>query len=97
MKKLFLALLILMIAACARTYSTKSSFAQQERQRWQAQAEKGSPEAQYRFGNTYCCGNNGFFDTGKAIEWWCRAAKQGHIPSKKALSLYDKSGSCKIQ
>jgi len=97
MKKLFLALLILLIVACARTYATKTSFAQQERQRWQAQADRGDPEAQFRLGNAYCCGSNGFFDTKKAIQWWCRAARQGHEKSKKALIQHDKGGRCKLK
>lgn len=95
MKKLAVFLLCLLIVSCARTYSTKTSHAQDERHHWQAQAEEGDPEAQYRLGNAYCCGNgDGFFDTQKAIEWWCKAVKQDHEKAKQALSQYAKSKSC---
>lgn len=95
MKKLTICLLCLLVVSCSRVYSTKTFHAQDERHHWQAKAEAGDPEAQYQLGNAYCCGNSdGFFDTEKAIEWWCKAAKQGHLKAEQALSRHAKSKNC---
>lgn len=72
---------------------TKVEQANAERERWQAAATDGDAEAQFRYGNTFCCGE-GFFDTDSAILWWCRAADQGHRQARQALIARQRESSC---
>ena len=70
------------------------SFAQDERARWAAAAQSGEAEAQFRMGQSYCCGDSGYFDTDIAVSWWCRAAAQGHVKAREALQNGAQTTSC---
>ncbi len=67
------------------------------RQRLLAPAEQGDAQAQYELGVSYCCGT-GYYDTVRAIEWWCKAAKQGHTLASRKLRKHlpstDNSSGC---
>lgn len=95
----------LFLAACAtgrdvqklsssRGIASKVSYAHAERQKWQSKAESNDAHAQFQMGNSYCCGDKGYFDTLKAIEWWCKASRQGHSKARQALLLHDKNKRC---
>ena len=106
MKKLVISIMCLFLAACATNknvqrlssshagISSKTSFAHSERRKWQAKAKANDANAQYHLGNSYCCGDSGYFDTEKAIEWWCKASRQGDMRARKALALHDHGKSC---
>ncbi len=94
MKILIILIICFILTSCAKVYDTKMSHAQDERIRWEEKAKKGEPEAQFRLGNAYCCGKNGFFDTQEAIKWWCKASQQGHLGAKKALIAHSKKNLC---
>jgi hypothetical protein len=49
-----------------------------ERKKLKELAEGGSAEAQYRLGQSYCCGQGGNYNNEKALNWFCQAAKRGH-------------------
>lgn len=53
----------------------------------QTLAEQGDVEAMYQIGNCYQNGEGVEQDIEKAVEWWQRAAKEGH---KKASELVKK-------
>ena len=72
---------------------TKVEQANAERERWQAAATDGDAEAQFRYGNTFCCGE-GFYDTDSAVLWWCRAADQGHPQARQALITQKAESRC---
>ncbi|MFO1435602.1 MAG: hypothetical protein U1F34_04300 [Gammaproteobacteria bacterium] len=59
-----------------------------ERERWAQMAEHGDAEAQYKLGNAYCCGTDGYWDTNVAIKWWCAAALRGHTQALAALATH---------
>ena len=52
-------------------------------------AQTGDPELQYQLGMKYATGDGVKQDDNKAIEWFRKAAEQGHEEAKKALSLYE--------
>lgn len=61
-----------------------------ERQLWEKRAVKGDPEAQYQLGRTICCGYGAFYDSAKALSWWCLAARVGHRDAQFEIGkLYD--------
>lgn len=61
------------------------SFDNSRRIALQDKAQAGNIEAQYQLGNSYCCGDSGFWDTKQAVYWWCQAAKQGHADAQVRL------------
>lgn len=89
--------LCLIVTGCAapNMTDTRVSYDNSARLVQTEDAEKGNPEAQFALGNSYCCGDGGFWDTKLAIEWWCRAAAQGHASAKARLAELD--ASCPIQ
>lgn len=62
----------------------------------QESALAGDREAQFRLGNTYCCGTSGGLDTNEAIRWWCLAAIQKHPGAIAALKKHDPRKTCPI-
>ena len=95
MKKIwFMILLCMILAACAANKApSKLSYDNSERLELRTAAEKGDREAQYRLGNSYCCGDTGgFWDTREAVKWWCRAAAQGQKEAEAAIARND--GKC---
>ena len=58
-------------AVGSTTYAVKAA----PRAELQPRAESGDADAQYELGKSYCCMGPGF-DTQKATEWLCRAARQ---------------------
>ncbi len=94
--KIFLTFfLCLFLTSCATHMNNRMSFAQAERIKWTAKAKADDADAQYRLGNAYCCGASGYFQTQKAIDWWCKASRKGHIEAQKALIKYDRTQQCK--
>lgn len=45
--------------------------------RWRYAAEGGDAEAQYQMGKAHCCGKRPYYNTYRALKWYCKAAKQG--------------------
>ncbi len=56
------------------------------RAQWRAAAEAGDVEAQFRLGESYCCGYGVGHDTARALYWMCRAGKQGHVEAQYELA-----------
>jgi len=81
------------VAACAAQPAVVSQ-SNADRLTLREAADKGDREAQYRLGNSYCCGAEGsFWDTKEAIKWWCKAAAQGQADATAALARV--GGACK--
>lgn len=57
-----------------------------ERDQYMQAARDGDPAAQYKVARTYCCGLGPFYNTRRAIDWFCRAARQGYVPAQLALA-----------
>lgn len=84
------------VAGCSHAPVTDNrvSYDNSTRVTLQEKAEKGDVDAQYDLGNSYCCGDNGFWDTKQAVYWWCLAAGQGHQDSKTRIDKV--GGKCPI-
>jgi TPR repeat protein len=92
------ALLCAALTACAfeQPMPTQANYDNSERRGLREVAEKGDKDAQYRLGNSYCCGpEGGFWDTKEAVKWWCKAAAQGHPDAAAAVSRV--GGNCDRQ
>ena len=63
----------------------KVSHSNKDRLRLLKPALGGDAQAQYELGESYCCGESGFWSTEEASKWWCKAAMQGHDEAKKRL------------
>jgi len=46
---------------------------------WLGPAMRGDVNAMYNLGEALCCGNRPLYNNVEALQWWCRAAKQGQI------------------
>lgn len=79
--------LCLVVAGCSTKPVTDNrvSYDNARRIALQESAEKGDAEAQYALGESYCCGEDGFWDTKQAIYWWCQAAAQSHPQANARL------------
>jgi TPR repeat protein len=83
----------LSVAGCStKKWDTRISYDNSNRVTLQESADTGDAEAQFQLGNSYCCGDGGFYDTAQAVEWWCKAAAQGHAAAKDKLA--EKQASC---
>ncbi len=51
-------------------------------------ATKGDAQAQYLLGQSYCCGYGAGTSTPKALDWFCRAALQGHGGAQYEMGRY---------
>jgi len=81
------ALLGLAMALLAGCGTTGPGAAEREtRSRWMSEAQRGGAEAQYRVGNSYCCGRGITHSTQRAVAWLCRAAVQGHRDAQFELA-----------
>jgi TPR repeat protein len=79
-------ILCLLLASCkAHMTDNVASYDNAKRVELQGKAAAGDKDAQYELGNSYCCGENGFWDTKQAVHWWCLAAGQGHEGAKARL------------
>ncbi len=94
MKIYFLFAICLLLSSCATHMNKKISYGQSERLKWGVQATANNPEAQFKLGNAYCCGKNGFFVTKTAVDWWCKASRQGHAGARKALAKHNRVQQC---
>jgi TPR repeat protein len=56
----------------------------------------GDRDAQFKFGNSFCCGSGAGLDTAEAIRWWCLAAIQDHPGALAALKKHDPRKTCPI-
>lgn len=74
---------LLLIAVVAMTLlggaRASENFPVESRAQWQAAAEQGDAEAQFKLGKSYCCGYGASYNTAKALYWLCKAGKQGHV------------------
>jgi TPR repeat protein len=77
----------LLLGSCKSVHVTDNvtSYDNAKRIDLQEKAAKGDKEAQYELGSSYCCGENGFWDTKQAVHWWCLAVGQGHDGAKARL------------
>ena len=53
---------------------------------YRAAAERGDADAQYNLGLCYAKGNGVKADMVEAVNWYRKAARQGHQDAKKALN-----------
>lgn len=61
-----------------------------KRERYVEYATKGDVYSQYQLAESYCCGDKSFNDNAKAVEWYCKAASNGHSKAMYRLGqLYD--------
>jgi hypothetical protein len=76
-----------LLAGCSAPISdNRIAYESAQRITHRERAEQGDKDAQYILGNSYCCGEGGFWDTGEAVTWWCKAAGQGHDGAKLRLA-----------
>jgi len=92
MRALFLLAMGLSLSGCLMNWY-HPFISEHTRATKKAAADAGDPAALYAMGDSYCCGpKGGYYDTEKAMAYWCRAAKMGHGPSMLALGkLYEDS------
>ena len=76
-RRLTVILLIAALGGCSTASLGRVDADNAARERLRAPAQQGDADAQFRLGNSYCCGT-GFYSTEEAIRWWCLAAAQGH-------------------
>ncbi len=91
MYKILLVSLFFLLTSCYNP--AKMLYDDYGRQTLTAKAEAGDSDAQYRLGESYCCGPQGYYyDTMKALHWWCKAALQGHAGAAFNVgNLYENS------
>lgn len=85
MPKFGIVLLVMMavavVASCSKT--EKAYDAEDARGVWEYKAiTLKDPEGMFRYGETFCCGDQEPFDTAKAVEWVCEAARKGYAPAQ---------------
>ncbi|HYD17035.1 MAG TPA: hypothetical protein VEF76_00985 [Patescibacteria group bacterium] len=78
--------LCLFAAACAKRGDTRIAYDNSNRIALEQQAKAGDPVAQFNFGESFCCGDSGFYDTAEAERWWCRSAAQGYAPAQQRVA-----------
>lgn len=81
MRGLVFLVAMLLLAACAGPVLNK-------RAELTPAANKGDAQAQYLLGKSYCCGYGAGTSTPKALDWFCRAALQGHGGAQYELGRY---------
>ena len=97
MNKLKLIVLCCLLAACGTGPDTaQESKVPKEGSPLKLEALAGDREAQFRLGNSFCCGNRGGLDTNEAIRWWCLAAIQNHPGALAALRKHDPRKTCPL-
>ena len=69
-------------------HTNKVSYIEAERAKWKEAAYSGDSEAQFRFANSFCCGQSAYFSLEEATTWWCRAARQKHKGAQAALKKH---------
>jgi hypothetical protein len=89
--KFFRAVCLCWLLACCSSppppiSDNRIAYENAQRMSYRDKAEHGDKDAQYILGNSYCCGEGGFWDTGEAVRWWCEAAGQGHDGAKTRLT-----------
>jgi TPR repeat protein len=88
-------IICVVISGCGqKKMDTRISYDNSSRIALQENADKGDAESQFQLGNSYCCGDGGFYDTAQAAEWWCKAAAQGHAGAKDKLA--EKQAACPL-
>jgi hypothetical protein len=76
-----------LLAGCSTPISDNQiSYQNAQRMTYREKAAQGDKDAQYILGNSYCCGEGGFWDTAEAVAWWCKAAGQGHDGASQRLA-----------
>lgn len=75
--------LVVLLMACAAGKPVLD-----KRGEWEPLANSGDAQAQYLLGKSYCCGFGGGMSTPKALDWFCRAALQGHGGAQYELGRY---------
>lgn len=96
-KSVFLAVLLVAVVGCggsdpitstARTAvgTVKGILTTSQRGEYLARANEGDVEAMFRLGQAYCCGYSGVLNTQKALDWFCRAARKGHLEARLEIS-----------
>lgn len=89
MLKIIIALVALssLLSGCLTAISTTAygSYNAIKRGQYLEAANKHDPEAQYRIGESYCCGSNHLFNNREALRWLCRAARQGHVLAQRKI------------
>ncbi len=73
-------------AARASIGSVKSVLTTPQRRERLARAKEGDVHSMFLLGQAYCCGFGGLLDTRKALEWFCRAARKGHLEAQLEVS-----------
>lgn len=51
-------------------------------------ARAGNPDAQFKLGKVYCCGNGPGKNSSIALSWLCKAAKQDHPGAQYEIGRY---------
>ncbi len=73
-------------AARTATGTVKGILTTSQRGEYLVRAKEGDVEAMYRLGEAYCCGYSGVLNTQKALDWFCRAARKGHVAAQLEVS-----------
>ncbi|MCB2081450.1 MAG: sel1 repeat family protein [Hyphomicrobiales bacterium] len=85
----FVMFILLPLTGCTLTVAMLGADAI-EREAWKEQALNGDAEAQYELGKASCCGFGSFYDSKKALDWWCLAANEGHVGAQFEIAkLYE--------
>ncbi len=96
-KFFLLAGLMIAAAGCAESNPLKSAtratvgtvkgiLTTSQRGEYLARANEGDIESMFRLGEAYCCGYSGVLNTRKALDWFCRAARRGHVEAQLEIS-----------
>jgi TPR repeat protein len=76
------ALLLILVSSCSLFFPDPFLYDVLEknalREKLRTPAENGNAEAQYRMGQTYCCGISKHFNNELAFNWFCQSAKRGN-------------------
>jgi len=56
---------------------------------WREAADRGSSEAQMKLGNCYCNGDGVTLDEAKGLQYWGKAACQGHLAARHNLGAHE--------
>ncbi|MEE9257654.1 MAG: hypothetical protein V3V56_10870 [bacterium] len=93
MRGIFLAALVALAPGCIVRDATdtvvsnvRGMLGEGARSENEARAREGDVPSQFALGNSYCCGAAGFVSTKTALEWYCKAARQGHLEAQIEIS-----------
>jgi len=78
-------LIALAVLATACAAPTQPERDQHLRDKWLSRAQAGNAKAQYYVARSYCCGSGPTYDIQQALQWYCRAARQGFLPAQVEL------------